>query len=228
MESRGEEKKQLSMYSKSVNLSSFGKNSELYFQKNKVDFKNNFQIKEIKIKKHSFEIISELGEIIECKKIISTLGLSQVSNLFNIQNKQPVIHTSFNFLALEVNTKNLTDIHYVQDYDLDHISYRTSNMGMYSNQILDGKTFLLVEIPYGKDVPKFGLPQIVNEIKKQGIIKDSINIDNFKTFNFQNIIPFNQDVPSLDIHENFYELDYLIFDTKNRLYYLDGIVDSII
>ena len=68
-------------------------------------------------------------------KIISTLGLSQVSNLFNIQNKQPVIHTSFNFLALEVNTKNLTDIHYVQDYDLDHISYRTSNMGMYSNQI---------------------------------------------------------------------------------------------
>ena len=101
-------------------------------------------------------------------------------------------------------------------------------MGMYSNQILDGKTFLLVEIPYGKDVPKFGLPQIVNEIKKQGIIKDSINIDNFKTFNFQNIIPFNQDVPSLDIHENFYELDYLIFDTKNRLYYLDGIVDSII
>ena len=228
LESRGEEKKQLSMYSKSVNLSSFGKNSELYFQKNKVDFKNNFQIKEIKIKKHSFEIISELGEIIECKKIISTLGLSQVSNLFNIQNKQPVIHTSFNFLALEVNTKNLTDIHYVQDYDLDHISYRTSNMGMYSNQILDGKTFLLVEIPYGKDVPKFGLPQIVNEIKKQGIIKDSINIDNFKTFNFQNIIPFNQDVPSLDIHENFYELDYLIFDTKNRLYYLDGIVDSII
>ena len=46
-------------------------------------------------------------------------------------------------------------------------------------------------------MPKFGLPQIVNEIKKQGIIKDSINIDNFKTFNFQNIIPFNQDVPSL-------------------------------
>ena len=44
-------------------------------------------------------------------------------------------------------------------------------MGNYSNQIIDSKTFILVEIPYGYEAPNFKIEKIIKEVIKHGILK---------------------------------------------------------
>ena len=225
--SRNQGSKQVSMYSSNTNLRSFGINAQSYLKNRNLKFKNNFQIKKIKKNKKNFEIISEDGQIIECKHIISTLGYGQISNIFNLPKVNNAIYTNFNFVAIEVSIDYISDTHYVQDFDVENISYRTSNMGNYSNQIIDSKTFILVEIPYGHDAPNFKIEKIIKEVIKQGILKKGAEINDYKIFDFKNIISFNSEISDYEIDDNFFELDYKIFDTKNRLYYLDTVIKNL-
>ena len=110
--------------------------------------------------KKGFNIISEDGQNIQCNKIISTLSFGQISKIFNLPKASNTIYTNFIFVAIEVSSNYVSDIHYVHDFDIENISFRTSNMGRYSNQIIDDKTFILVEIPYGNNSPIFKIEKI--------------------------------------------------------------------
>ena len=37
----------------------------------------------------------------------------------------------------------------------------------------------------------------------------------------------NSEISDYEIDDNFFQLDYKIFDTKNRLYYLDKVIENL-
>jgi len=225
--SRNQDNKNVSMYSTNSNLMSFGINAQSYFKNKNLQFKNNFQIKQINKNKKGFNIISEDGQNIQCNKIISTLSFSQISKIFNLPKVSNTIYTNFIFVALEVSTNYISDIHYVHDFDIENTAFRTSNMGRYSNQIIDNKTFILVEIPYGNNSPSFKIKNIIKEVIQQGILKKNAEINDYKIFDFKNIISLNSEIVDYKTDDNFFELDYKIFDTKNRIYYLDKVIENL-
>ena len=83
------------------------------------------------------------------------------------------------------------------------------------------------ELNIKADTKEDRLIKIIKEVIKHGILKKSAEINDYKIFDFKNIISLNSEISDYEIDDNFFELDYKIFDTKNRLYYLDKVIENL-
>ena len=106
------------MYPEFYGTSGFVNNAIQFFGKNDVNIINKFAIKKIVEKKEFFEIHSDQGVKLTTKYIISTLPPSLLSSMMGkIQNSKPLF-VNYKLIFIEVEKKYVSDIYYVQDFDL--------------------------------------------------------------------------------------------------------------
>ena len=83
--------------------------------------------------------------------------------------------------------ENVSDIYYVQDFDIDDVTYRGSNMGYYSNQYSEnGTTFVTAEIPYSMEEIEIDIESIKLELIKQNILVKDCKIIDYKIIDKKN------------------------------------------
>lgn len=142
-----------------------------------------------------------------------------------------IAYTPIVIVYFEVDAKKCSNLTYVHDYDNDYL-VRISNMGIYSNQIFDGKTFLCVEIfPNADDKifinPTDHIEEIVNIIRKNyfyngDYIKYLYHLKTEKSYKFPKVDFETQ----IDILENKIINKNIIFK-KDLTISADSILESV-
>lgn len=78
----------------------------------------------------------------------------------------------------------IQDFTYMQNFDVDAVSYRTASAGTYSKQIIDGKTFITAECPAtvseieSLDKPSFA-SRLWAELQSTGVIYEDARLEGF-------------------------------------------------
>jgi protoporphyrinogen oxidase len=126
----------------------------------------------ILIKTNEFE--KEFDKILWCND-----NLGAISNLVNKKIKKNFQHPiSVIFYVLVTKRKNIKNFTYLQNFDLNSLSYRIAAGGVYGNQLdSEGNTFITVECPTKINSkiwkkPDQSVKKIWKECKKLKLIKD--------------------------------------------------------
>ena len=229
LQSRGLGNYQVSMYPEFYGTSGFVNNAIQFFGKNDVNIINKFTIKKIVEKKDFFEIHSDQGVKLTTKYIISTLPSSLLSSIMGkIQNSKPLF-VNYKLIFIEVEKKYVSGIYYVQDFDLKNTVYRSSNMGLYSNQVSENNTtFVVAEIPYSKQDIDININLIKQNLIYQNILNDDCEIKDFKIIDKKNAIPLNTLSDELKLPKKFSAIPASSLTIKNKLDSIDMIVKEVL
>jgi len=224
LESRGLNKFQISMYPKDLGSSSFGRNSEDFLNSANISKINNFNVGTIINKKNYFEIHDSEGNKITTKFIISTLPYTLFQKFLGFSTTPPLEFINYKIIVIEVDVKEISDMYYVQDFDLDNLTYRGSNMGYYSNQFSEDKTtFVTAEIPYATSDIQINIEKIKQELIKQNILSSDCEVLDYKIIDKKNIIPINNEVKEVSFPNRIYSLESNSFSLKKKLEDIDNI-----
>ena len=226
--SRGLDKYQKSMYPKNRGTTGFVHNSEKFLKDNNFALISNYRVEKIIKKNNHYEIIDNQGSKFTTKYILSTLPQTLLQKLLGHQTNPPPNFISYKIVLIEIEAENVSDIYYVQDFDIDDVTYRGSNMGYYSNQYSDnGTTFVTAEIPYAMEEIEIDIESIKLELIKQNILVKDCKIIDYKIIDKKNIIPINNEIQELELPENIYSLLPTSFSMKSKLEDIDKICLSL-
>ncbi len=229
LKSRGLGNYQISMYPEIYGTSGFVNNAIEYFSKNDVSILNEFKIKKIVDKKDSFEIYDFDGKKFSTKHIISTLPLSLLKNMIGIKQNSNPLFVNYKFIYIEVEKKYVSNIYYVQDFDLNNLVYRSSNMGIYSNQVTESNTtFVVAEIPYSKQDLDININSVKQDLITQNILNDDCEVIDYKIVDKKNAIPLNTLSEELQLPKKFYAIPPTSFSIKNKLDSIDMIISNML
>ncbi len=95
------------------------------------------------------EVVLENGSVIEMDKLIWAAELDILQSiLFNENTLKKFIHpVPMVVIYFEVDIDKVGPYTYVHDHTVEHLIFRGSTTGIYSNQIIDGKTYICCEVP---------------------------------------------------------------------------------
>tara|TARA_X000000368_G_scaffold199442_1_gene157528 strand:- start:16844 stop:18145 length:1302 start_codon:yes stop_codon:yes gene_type:complete len=228
LESRGLPKYQKSMYPETHGSMGFVINSKKYLAKNNTNILNNFNVEKIKYVNGSFEIYNTFGTTYKTNIIISTLPPGLLAKLLGYKNDSLPQFINYRMVLLEIEKKNVLDTYYVQDFDTKNHTYRSSNMGYYSNQISnDGKTFVMSEIPYFQSLQNLNINKIKDELITHGLLKEKSKILDYMFYDKKNVVPINTITQKVSLPNNFYSIDAGSFSAKDKLSNIDLISDKL-
>ena len=229
LESRGLNKFQVSMYPKDLGTSSFSRNSEAFLNSTNISKINKFKVETIINKKNYFEIHDIEGNKITTKFIISTLPYGQFQKYLGFPTTPPLEFINYKIIVIEVDAKKISDIYYVQDFDLDNLTYRGSNMGYYSNQFSeDNTTFVTAEIPYASADIHINIEKIKEELIKQNILSSDCEVLDYKIIDKKNVIPINNEVNEVGFPNGIYSLESNSFSLKKKMEDVDNICSRLV
>ena len=108
-------------------------------------------------------------------ELIRATGLS-CSSSRGFQYGTPML-----FMTMMTEMNNILDFTYLQNFDPEAITYRTSSAGIYSHQKIDGISFVTSECPVTIDSDRWNnqeqsIKEAWNEIKELGIISESAKL----------------------------------------------------
>ena len=169
-------------YPKKNGLREFCDNALEYLKKNHVDVKTNIFLVDLKKKKNKLFCVFSDGTEKEYDYLIWTID---PINLFKIITRKKIVKNSgihkvpmivFYFI---VNTKNINDYTYIQDFTNDTIALRGAVTGMLGKQIINNQTYIDVEVPtkIGSKIwnhPEQFYEQIWMDVVKMGLVKGKI------------------------------------------------------
>tara|TARA_X000000368_G_C23025722_1_gene710080 strand:- start:307 stop:1605 length:1299 start_codon:yes stop_codon:yes gene_type:complete len=229
LQSRGLGSYQISMYPEEYGTSGFVKNAIEYFSNNDVSIFNEFKINKILDRKDFFEIHTSDGKKISTKNIISTIPLSLLGSMIGVKQYSNPVFVNYKFVYIEVEKKYVSDIYYVQDFDLNNLVYRSSNMGLYSNQVTKGNTtFVVAEIPYSDQEPDINVNLIKNNLIIQNILNDDCEVIDYKISDKKNAIPLNTTPEDFQLPKKFFAIPSSSFSIKNKLDSIDLIISNML
>ena len=228
LESRGLPKYQKSMYPKNSGSMGFVINSKKYLAKNNINTLNNFNVEKIKYVNGCYEIYSSSGSTFRTNIIISTLPYGLLAKLLGHKNDSPPQFIHYRIILLEINKKDILDTYYVQDFDTKNYTYRSSNMGYYSNQVSDaGSTFVMSEIPYFQSLQNVNINKIKDELITHGLLKEKSKILDYTFYDKKNVVPINTATQKINLPNKFYSIDSGAFSAKDKLSDIDLISDNL-
>jgi len=130
------------------------------------------------------------GQTFSCDKLFWTLELEKAERLFTGQSTLArYIHPVPMVVAyFEVNEEDVNDYTYVHDHSDDTYIFRASTIGKYSQQIIDGKTYVCCEIPTTKESEiwqhsELFVDTIWQEFKLLNIVKENACYSDYKIIN---------------------------------------------
>lgn len=154
-------------------------NAKKFLEKKNVNIHLNQKINKItqlknKIVVKTNEFEKKFDKILWCND-----NLNAISNLVNKKIKKNFQHSiSVIFYVLITKKKNINKFTYLQNFDLNSLSYRIAAGGVYGNQLdKEGNTFITVECPTKINskiwkTPNKSVKKIWKECKKLKLIKD--------------------------------------------------------
>ena len=203
-------------------------NSKKYLAKNNINTLNNFNVEKIKYVNGCYEIYSSSGSTFRTNIIISTLPYGLLAKLLGYKNESSPQFINYIMFLLEINKKDILDTYYVQDFDTKNYTYRSSNMGYYSNQVSDaGSTFVMSEIPYFQSLQNVNINKIKDELITHGLLKEKSKILDYTFYDKKNVVPINTATQKINLPNKFYSIDSGAFSAKDKLSDIDLISDNL-
>ena len=140
--------KHRNFYPTNGGLLSFVNNAKKYLISNEVDIINSYNIDKVKMHGSKFGIINKDIEL-NANNIFWTSEIKYLEDVFGTENKisDYILNVPMIIFYFFLKAENITDYTYITDYDEDTYIYRTSSSGLYGNQIINGNSFICVEVP---------------------------------------------------------------------------------